>query len=737
VRYRTGHHYAPWAVVVSVYTTLAAVATWPLVLRLTSVVPHDVGDPLLSTWILWWNAHAVPLTARWWDAPMFSPSSGALALSEHLLGLSLIATPMQWLGVEPITAYNTLFLVSFPLCAIAAHALAHDITGRHDAATVAGLAYGFTPYRVSQISHVQMLWVFWTPLALLALHRYAREGGRRWLIVFAAMWIGQALSNTYFLIFLPLLLALWIAWFLTSGGRMMRVGVVAAVWACATLPLAPIIARYYHVTQRFAFERTYGEIRSFSANVGALLSPPPLAVASLFLPSNGNPEQQLFPGFAILALVIVAAGCAMWRARREPARRSRLRPALWVVAAAALAVAATAPVVAPWRINIGGMTILSVTSVMKPLTVALWCGVFAIAMTATAASAWAERSAFAFYGVAAAVMYAFSFGPEPTLGGVPFWYRPPYAWLLEVPGFSSVRVPARFAMLAVLCLAVAAAIAFARLSALVPRRAARALVVLVLAIAVADGWIRALPLVDLPRPVAALDVPRDAAVVELPAGTVAGDTAAMYRSMYHGHALVNGYSGFEPVHYTILREALEAGDADALDPIAAGRALVILDDGGRRIGMRPTKAVAPIWRGVALRIHAAAVSSGTIDPAALADGDRRSYWDSGAPQCGTESMTIDLGAAHRVDAIVVSLGTRLHDYPRSMVIEASDDLRAWNAVWSGRTASRAVAGALEDPAMIPLRFELAPVRARWLRLRQIGADARAHWSVAELKVHGE
>src|SRR4029077_14369448 len=133
---------------------------------------------------------------------------------------------------------------------------------------------------------------------------------------------------------------------------------------------------------------------------------------------------------------------------------------------------------------------------------------------------------------------------------------------------------------AVLCLAVAAAIAFARLSALVPRRAARALVVLVLAIAVADGWIRALPLVDLPRPVAALDVPRDAAVVELPAGTVAGDTAAMYRSMYHGHALVNGYSGFDPVHYTILREALEAGDADALDPVAAGRALVILDDGG-------------------------------------------------------------------------------------------------------------------------------------------------------------
>ena len=100
-------------------------------------------------------------------------------------------------------------------------------------------------------------------------------------------------------------------------------------------------------------------------------------------------------------------------------------------------------------------------------------------------------------------------------------------------------------------------------------------------------------------------------------------------------------------------------------------------------------------------------------------------------------MTIDLGAPHGVDAVVVSLGGRLHDYPRSLAIDMSTDGRAWDTVWSGHTASRAVAGALDDPAMIPLTFELAGVRARWLRLRQTGSDARAHWSVAELRVFGE
>lgn len=114
----------PWLVAIAGYAALTLIFTWPLAAHLSALLPHDLGDPILNTWILWWNAHSVPLTARWWNARMFWPLDGALGLSEHLLGLSLVATPMQWLGADPVTAYNIVFLVSFPLCAIAAHALA-------------------------------------------------------------------------------------------------------------------------------------------------------------------------------------------------------------------------------------------------------------------------------------------------------------------------------------------------------------------------------------------------------------------------------------------------------------------------------------------------------------------------------------------------------------------------------------------------------------------------------------
>src|SRR5262245_25593854 len=108
------------ASVFGVYSLLTVALTFPLILNLRSVLPNDPGDPALNTWILWWNAHAVPYTAHWWNAPAFYPMNGALAFSEHLLGLALLATPLQWVGVGPQAAYNIVFLLTFPLCAVGA-----------------------------------------------------------------------------------------------------------------------------------------------------------------------------------------------------------------------------------------------------------------------------------------------------------------------------------------------------------------------------------------------------------------------------------------------------------------------------------------------------------------------------------------------------------------------------------------------------------------------------------------
>jgi F5/8 type C domain-containing protein len=724
---------APWLIALAGYTSLTLVLTWPLARRLATVVPHDVGDPLLNTWTLWWNAHATPLTARWWDAPMFWPMKGSIALSEHLLGLSIVASPLQWLGAEPIAAYNVLFLVSFPLCAMAAHALGHTLTGRHDAAALAGLIFAFNPFKTSHLPHLQIQWAFWMPLALMALHRYASGGGWRWLVLFAAMWIGQALSNGYFQLFFPVLLGLWTVWFLASRSELPRLAAVAAAWLLGSILLLPVAISYLRLHEQLALRRDYQEILQFSADLSALAAVPPLSLTSSLLPP-GNAEQQLFPGFTVVALVGLAAVASFARSGRETAARRWAKLLFGGLACVGAGLSLLALFGYPWVLRIGDRTIISVTTAVKPLTTAIWCVIFALAAGGTFARARTARSAFAFYTGAAVAMYVLSFGPQPSFLGATFWYRPPYAWLMELPGFTIVRAPARFGMLAQLCLAAAAALALVRIDSWLPRRLATAVVIVALAGAVADGWIRSLPLAPLPEQFASLESSTGGAAVELPLDNFYDSIAALYRSIYHRRPTVNGYSGFTPVHYAVLREAIEADGMDAFDGITPHGPLTFVDSSGRIVGTRDRRAADPAPAGRSLPIREVTAGYTSLDLAPLTDADGRTRWDSGAPQDGTETITIDLGLVGHVDAVMLAIGAYHADFPRLLAVDVSEDLHAWTTRWSGRCGAKAVAAALEDARLVPLTVSFPATAARYIRLRQLGSDPVFHWSIAELGV---
>ena len=81
------------------YCAITVALTYPLILQMGSVLPNDAGDPALNTWILWWNTQTMPFSTAWWNAPAFFPAPGVMSFSENLLGLSLISTPLHWLGV--------------------------------------------------------------------------------------------------------------------------------------------------------------------------------------------------------------------------------------------------------------------------------------------------------------------------------------------------------------------------------------------------------------------------------------------------------------------------------------------------------------------------------------------------------------------------------------------------------------------------------------------------------------
>ena len=383
-----------------VYTAVTLVATYPLIVHLRAAVPRDLGDPLLSAAILWWNAHVLPLSERWWSGFAFYPATGTIAFSDHRLGMSLLASPLQWLGCGPITAYNVAWLATFPLCALAAHVLVLTLTQRQDAALIGGLAYGFNPYRVAHFAHLELLAAFGMPLALVALHRFANDRRSGWIGILAMALVVQGLCTTYYLLFFCVFLALWVLWFVRVPEWRVGIAILAGCLACA-VAIGPILVGYWQIHQQYGFARILPEVLFYSADVSSLFAGTTLlSVWHRTASINPSPELQLFPGLTITLLAVIGLATGI---RREPDSRDPWRwvsLTLLLVACVFAIVAWSTVYIGPWAFTVGGLRI-GTTVPFKPITTALLALAGSLAARPWARAAWRRRSTLAFYVLAA------------------------------------------------------------------------------------------------------------------------------------------------------------------------------------------------------------------------------------------------------------------------------------------------------------------------------------------------
>ncbi len=750
-----------WAALL-VYVAITIALTYPLVLRFGSVLPHDPGDPALNTWILWWNSQTVPFTSAWWNAPAFHPVPGVLAFSENLLGLSLISTPLHWLGVGPQAAYNTVFFLTFPLSALGAYLLAFELTNRRDAAFLAGLLFGFAPYRIAHLPQIQALASFPVPFALLGLHRYLRDPRPQWLALFAGGWFLQGICNGYYLLFFSVFAGLWVMWFASPWTRPRQFLAIAIAWAAAAVLMAPLLFQYRRIHSMFGFARDFGTIRGYSADVAGLLHASDHIALWGWMDVFKRGEGEMFPGLTIALLALAGLVLVRDRTSVHVNNWTIARRLLIILTVATAAVSLGAFAVGSWRLNLFGVRLLSVSNPIKPLTVSLVAAMGLALTSPVLRQSYASRSILGFYGFAGFMMWLFTLGPAPTVMGRELMYRGPYSVLMLFPGFNALRVPARFWMMTTMCLAVIGAVVFDRLTA--RAGAKRSIVCAALCVGVlADTWVARMPLAELPPTFAAVNCAPDAGapIVELPVGHIYRDVAAMYRQMSHGHPLVNGYSGYFPPHYAALRFGLDLRDPDMLSQLAAHgvRDIVVdrdVDEGawekyvqahpgarevcaeGRQSLYHIESQGAPLEgpsSGTPLAASLIRASINGEDIGLMLDNDRTTRWQSGPQRRGT-TVEVELGTLRTVSGIDLQLGAFVEDFPRGLIIEVSQDSQSWTEVWRGRSAGLAFVGAFESPLEVPLKYRFAPVQARALRMTATENDDIYYWSVAEMTVLG-
>jgi hypothetical protein len=307
---------------------LAVVTTWPLVLHLRTDIAAETVDPLLQAWQVAWDGHALlhqPLD--WFQANTFFPLGNSLAFSDALIGY----TPAGLIGSGPQAAlvrYDLLFIFSYGLAFAGAYVLARELGLSRAGSIVAGAAFAYAPFRVTQWPHLHVLSSGGIPLSLGLLLRGYRSTRPAWILAGWAVATWQlSLGFTLGLMLVYLLAGLAVV----IGFRVRRLPPRPVLLASAGGATLFVAAAVLLALPYFAVLHGHPEARRALADVHAL-SPPPIGLLSASAHDavwggatsavrdtlDWPTEQSLWPGLVILVLAL-----AGWRAAQlsRPVRR--------------------------------------------------------------------------------------------------------------------------------------------------------------------------------------------------------------------------------------------------------------------------------------------------------------------------------------------------------------------------------------------------------------------------------
>jgi hypothetical protein len=295
------------ALLVLAFSILAVALTWPQAQHLDSV--PDLGDPLFSIWRIAWVSHQIvrdPL--RLFHGNMFYPEPLTLTYSDSVLIPALMSAPFFWVGVHPVLIYNLLLLSAFVFSGVAMFLFVRALTGRNDAAAIAGALFALYPYRYEHYPHLELQMTMWMPLCLWALHRTIARGKLRDGLATGLAFALQLMSSLYYGLFLTLYLipvggALWLA-----RGRPRRpLRALAAGALLAALLSSPVIYAYT-ANKAMVGDRGAPAIQFYSAEGPDYLKPHFRSLLYGRWSDDGRPERQLFPRVT----PVVLAGVALW-----------------------------------------------------------------------------------------------------------------------------------------------------------------------------------------------------------------------------------------------------------------------------------------------------------------------------------------------------------------------------------------------------------------------------------------
>ena len=297
-----------------------------------SLVPGDLGDARFNNYVLeHFFRWITGLTRDYWNAPFFFPFQQTIAFSDNLLGSAPFYALLRWAGLDRTSAFQGWYLIGYILNFVAASFVLWRLQLKSLAVGSGAFFFTFGLPLLAQENHAQLLYRFCIPLACFSLWRFY-QAPRLWTLFCLSAWLVWQFYLTFYIgIFLLLLLAVLVIllplWFpaqtfwqrlavwprhlIESWSQARATERILAVIAVSFLGvcIVALVLPYERASRLYGFSRDWAEISTMLPNWRSyLLADNSQLWSSMSSHFSGLPlrhEHQLFPGLAVLGLVLV------------------------------------------------------------------------------------------------------------------------------------------------------------------------------------------------------------------------------------------------------------------------------------------------------------------------------------------------------------------------------------------------------------------------------------------------
>ncbi|MEA4907844.1 MAG: hypothetical protein VB089_09490 [Anaerolineaceae bacterium] len=277
-----------WAILF--FSALTVWMTWPLATRMQDWMVGQMGDNVYFVWMIGWMKKALfELHVNPFDVWFLNyPEGWNMAYTEITPIMLALALPFSFLGGATF-AYNMAMMLSFVLSGLGMYLWVRYLTGRSDAALVAGTIFAFVPYHFAHflIGHLNLSGTQWFPFYFLGLFQLLEgrdAAGWKQLAwkpaVLAGVTLGLIALTSQYYVYMALIVSAFLVALdvlLLDRSRLKNLGYWRnlVVMGLVSLPLVLVaIAPYVSLSQQGGLpDRNLGIVRLYSASPTDFLLP--------------------------------------------------------------------------------------------------------------------------------------------------------------------------------------------------------------------------------------------------------------------------------------------------------------------------------------------------------------------------------------------------------------------------------------------------------------------------------